>query len=99
MKKHINKLINIAQFRQDCGCKSDFDFPLIECLSRLYDTDEPSAYVGFYIPCELVDDYAIDHVAIIEDELFAENIDELHIKIRNWYKDNYIKALKIVLGE
>lgn len=99
MKKHINKLINIAQFRQDCGCKSDFDFPLIVCSSRLYDTDKPSAYVGFSIPCELDDYYTVDSVEIIKDKLFAENIDELHIKIRSWYKDNYIKALKIVLGE
>lgn len=104
MKKMIEKLINIAQFTHDCGCKMDFNFPILECSSRIYDCDEPSAYVHICIPKRLDSDnsignYTIDSIDILNDELFADNIDELKVKIRNWYKENYIKALQMILKE
>lgn len=104
MNNKIQNVINMARFTKDCGCKLNFDFPILECSSRIYDCDEPSAYVHFCIPNELESNpadgnYAIDFVSIIEDELFADNIDDLKAKIRNWYKENYVKALQMILKE
>lgn len=87
----LDKSINNANWEEDCGCKCDLDFPLIYCSSRAYLLGEDSScYVGFYYG---------QHEEILEDELFANNEDELKVKVRTWYKENYIKALKIILEE
>lgn len=84
--KRKDKIIEDIEFTPDCQNKWDFDGPAILISSRGYDRNNKSFYVGYYL--------GEDGEAIIESELFDEDFDALKMKVRKWYKDHFIEAMK-----
>lgn len=90
-KDVVKTTISNTHFTPDCQNKWDFDIDLIRMSSRGYDRTEKSFYVGYFLGNE------IDFVALIEDELFDDDFDKLKVKVKEWYLNNFEKALKIAL--
>lgn len=81
--KTINTIIDENQFTADCQNKWDFDYPILSIHSRGYDRSKKSFYVGYFFDDEL----------LIGKELFDEDFEKLKLKVRKWYKDNFLIAL------
>lgn len=81
--KTIATIIDENQFTADCQNKWDFDCPILSISSRGYDRSKKSFYVGYFFGGEL----------LIGKELFDKDFEKLKLKVRKWYKDNFLIAL------
>lgn len=96
-KRKIYQVFRDTQVEDDCQRKFNLDSGIIYFSSRGYDREEKSIYVGFYLK-QYKDSFDNEHfIELLEDELFADSREELVLKARQWYKNNFAKALKILL--
>ena len=91
----LNKIIDSAKIKEDCNHKYDLDFIILEASSRgypptYYNTNGKwSMYVGFYTYNE----------EILKTELFGDSQEEVVSMAKQWYKDNFSKAVAILQDE
>ena len=105
LRKKINELIDFIPVEDDCQRKFDIDGSILEISSRGYDEKDKSIYVGYYISSCEKGDYSegnfelFEGGIILKDELHGETKEELIVNARQWYKDNFARALMLVLEQ
>lgn len=100
----ILDMICEAEWIDDCFGKQDLDFPLLECSTRYYPdfTASPS-----FLCCTYKDGNKWDFIRILglhrHEYITGICEEDCKMKVKQWYKDNLVKAIKkflrIVKGE
>lgn len=94
----VMDMINKSVWTPDCGGKWDLDFSVLECETRYWsDCTAKPCFI-----CSIRDENGVqqDYYTILEPEGYieGESEEECKLKVRQWYKDNVISALNILVS-
>lgn len=91
-------IINKSPWTPDCGGKWDLDFTLLKCSTRYW--RDYTAKPSFICPLYNVDGDELDYLVILElpeeEYICGESEEECKLKVRQWYRDNLLKAIEIL---
>lgn len=92
-------IINKSQWTPDCCGKWDLDFTLLKCSTRYW--RDYTASPSFICPLCDADGRELDYLTVLElqdgEYIRGESEEECKFKVRQWYKDNLLKAIEILL--
>lgn len=94
----MNFLLNVidnAKWTNDCCGKQDLDFNILQCSTRYY--RDYIALPSFICYDYTVDDYITILGVDIKDCIKGNSEEETKYKVKEWYKNNLVKAIEILL--